>query len=242
LKGYPWIERAIERLPSAGELLGAGGALSQITGYAFSTFGALINAVIVLVVGIYFAAQPDLYSSGLKHLLPFRSRGRASEVLGVLDDALGRWLLGRFTLMLINGALTALALWLLGVPLAVALGVIAGVLNFIPNFGPFIAAVPAVLIAFIESPQLALYTALVYVVVQMLDGYVFTPIVDRKSVDLPPVITIAMQLLLGLLLGAMGLLVASPLAAVIMIAVKMLYVEDVLGDPVMSENTAEQDA
>ena len=162
-------------------------------------------------------------------------------MLGVLDDALGRWLLGRFALMLINGALTALALWLLGVPLAVALGVIAGVLNFIPNFGPFIAAVPAVLIAFIESPQLALYTALVYVVVQMLDGYVFTPIVDRKSVDLPPVVTIAMQLLLGLLLGFMGLLVASPLAAVIMITVKMLYVEDVLGDPVMSEST-EQDA
>jgi predicted PurR-regulated permease PerM len=234
---FPWVDDAIERLPSVGELFESGGALSHLTGFASTTFGALINVVIVVAVSLYLAAQPDLYAGGIKHLLPFRSRDRAGEVLGVLDEALGRWLLGRFALMAINGGLTALALWMLGVPLAVTLGLIAGILNFIPNFGPIIAAVPAVLIAFIQSPQLALYTALVYVAVQMVDGYLLTPLVDRKSVELPPVVTIAAQVLLGVLFGFIGLLVASPLTAAIMITVKMLYVEDVLGDPVMNESS-----
>jgi predicted PurR-regulated permease PerM len=123
-------------------------------------------------------------------------------------------------------------LWANGVPLAPTLGVIAGVLNFIPNFGPIIAAVPAILIALMKGPGLALYTGGVYLVVQMVDGYILTPLVDRRSVELPPVLTISAQLLLGVLFGFVGLLVASPLTATGMILVKMLYIEDVLGDHV----------
>lgn len=160
-------------------------------------------------------------------------------MLSAIDVALGRWLLGRFGLMVINGALTTAALWLLGVPLAPTLGLIAGVLNFIPNFGPFIAAVPAVLIALVQSPQTALYTMIVYVVVQMADAYLLTPLVDRKSVELPPVLTIAAQLLLGVMFGFVGLLLASPLTAATLILVKMLYVEDMLGDRIMGENAHE---
>jgi predicted PurR-regulated permease PerM len=110
------------------------------------------------------------------------------------------------------------------------------VFNFIPNVGPFIAAVPAVLLALVQSPQTAAYAVIVFVVVQTVDAYILTPLVDRKSVELPPVLTIAAQLLLGIMFGFVGLLLASPLAAAAMILVKMLYVEDVLGDRIMGES------
>jgi len=125
---------------------------------------------------------------------------------------------------------------LLGMPLALTLGLLAGVLNFIPNFGPLIAAIPAVLVAFLQSPQQALYVGLLYVLLQMIDGYVLTPLVDRRSVELPPVLTIAAQILLGVIYGFLGLLIASPLTATVTLLVKMFYVEDVLGDPVMRES------
>ena len=236
VEGNAWLQDVVDRLPNFSELLlGSGGALSRLGGIASSTLGGLINAAIVVIVGVYVASQPALYANGLKRLLPLASRERAGEVLATLDRSLGRWLVGRLVLMVINGGLTALALWALGVPLAFTLGVIAGVLNFIPNFGPFIAAVPAVLIALTVSPMLAVYTALGYLAVQMVDAYVLTPLIDRESVELPPVVTILAQLLLGILFGFVGLLVASPLTASVMILVKMLYVEDVLGDRVTAE-------
>lgn len=237
LEGYEWAQQAIDRLPGLSQVFfGRGGVLSRLPDVASTTLGLVVNVVLVIVVGIYLASQPGLYAAGIKHLLPFGARQRAGEVLSAIDEALGRWLLGRFGLMVINGGFTAGALWLLGVPLAVTLGLIAGVLNFIPNFGPFIAAVPAVLIAFVQSPQTALYTVIVYVAVQMVDAYVLTPLVDRRSVELPPVLTIAAQVLLGVMFGFVGLLLASPLTAAVMIMVKMLYVEDVLGDAVMDES------
>lgn len=237
LEGHEWAQQAIDRLPGLSEMfVGRGGILSRLPGFASTTLGLIVNVVVVIVVGLYLAFQPRLYSAGVKHLLPFRARRRAGQILSAIDEALGRWLLGRFGLMVLNGGLTAAALWLLDVPLALTLGLIAGVLNFIPNFGPFIAAVPAVLIAFVQSPQTALYTMIVYVVVQMVDAYILTPLVDRKSVELPPVLTIAAQLLLGVMFGFVGLLLASPLTATGMIMVKMLYVEDVLGDPIMGES------
>ena len=115
-------------------------------------------------------------------------------------------------------------------PLALTLGLLAGLLNFVPNFGPWIAAMPAVLIALLQGPRQALYVALLYLVLQALDGYVLTPLVDRRSVHLPPVLTITAQVLLGVAFGFIGILLASPLAAVALIVVKMLYVEDLLGD------------
>ena len=242
LEGYEWAQQAIDQLPSLSEaFVGRGGVLSRLPGVASITLGLIVNVVVVIVVGLYLALQPGLYSAGIKHLLPFRARHRAGEVLSAIDEALGRWLLGRFGLMVINGGLTAAALWLLGVPLALTLGVIAGVLNFIPNVGPFIAAVPAVLIAFVQSPKTALYTMIVYVVVQMVDAYILTPLVDRKSVELPPVVTIAAQVLLGLMFGFVGLLLASPLTAAAMILVKMLYVDDILGDRIMGESARDRD-
>jgi predicted PurR-regulated permease PerM len=235
---YDWGRSAIASLPSVQEWFAgrSGTIVSGVTGLASTTLGVVVNVVVVIIIGLYLAAQPEMYAGGIKRLLPLYYRDRASEVLGVIDEALGRWLLGRCGLMFVNGGLTAIGLWLLGMPLALTLGLLAGLLNFVPNFGPVIAALPAVLIAFLQGPQQVLYVALLYVAVQMVDGYVLTPLVDRRSVELPPVLTISAQVLLSLLFGFVGLLVASPLAATVMLLVKMLYIEDVLGDPIMRES------
>jgi predicted PurR-regulated permease PerM len=241
LKGYigqyEWGRNAIDSLPNLNDWLAQRGStvVSQLTGLASSTFGAVINILVVFIIGIYLASQPDLYARGLHRLVPVGYRDRLGEVLSVIDDALRRWLLGRFGLMIINGALTALGLWILRVPLAFTLGVLTGTLNFIPNFGPWIAAIPAVLIAFMQGPRQGVSVAVLYLVLQSLDGYLLTPLVDRKSVELPPVLTITAQVLLGVPFGFVGILLASPLTAVAMILVKMLYVEDLLGDRVLLE-------
>jgi predicted PurR-regulated permease PerM len=235
---YEWGRNAIDSLPSLNEWIArrGGTVISQLTGLASTTVGVVINILIVFIIGLYLASQPNLYARGLKHLVPFAHRVRVREVLSVIEDALRRWLIGRFGLMLINGALTALGLWVLRVPLAFTLGLLAGLLNFVPNFGPWIAAIPAVLIAFLQGPRQALYVVVLYLVLQSADGYLLTPLVDRRSVELPPVLTITAQVLLGLAFGFIGILLASPLTAVTMILVKMLYVEDLLGERMMSNS------
>ena len=237
VKQYEWARETIDNLPKLSDYLAgrSGAIVSRLTGLASTTLGLCINFLIAVVIGLYLASQPDLYSSGIKHLFPFRYRERAGVILGTIDEALWRWIGGRFVLMLLNGGLTTAGLWLLGVPLAVSLGLLAGLLNFVPNFGPWIAAIPAVLIGFLQGPQQALNVALLYLVLQTIDGYVLTPLIDRRSVELPPVLTITAQVLLGLAFGFIGLLLASPLAAAVMIIVKMVYVEDVLGDHVMDD-------
>lgn len=237
LSAYSWGERVLGEIPPPdrwGELLNSSGgsALGRITGILSGTLGLLINFLVIIIIGCYIAAEPRLYKRGIVHLIPPAYRKRALEVLNELDTTLGRWLIGRLILMFVNGGLTTLGLWLLDVPLALTLGILAGVLNFIPNFGPFIAGIPAVLIALLVSPQTAAYTALLYLVIQMVDGYVFTPLVDKRSVELPPVLTITAQVLLGVLVGGIGVVLASPLIASLIVIVRMLYVEDALGDEI----------
>ena len=233
LENYRWGRSLVSNVPSTDELLsGGGGVLSKATGVLSTTLGALTNVLIVLFVGLYLALEPGLYVGGVTRLLPRGWRGRAGEVLRELEVTLGRWLAGRLTLMAANGALTALGLWALGVPLALTLGLLAGLLNFIPNIGPVVAAVPALAVALAESPTKALYVLALYVLLQSLDGYVFTPLVQRRTVSLPPALTIIAQVLFGVLAGGLGVLLATPLTAAAVVLVKMLYVEDVLGDAV----------
>lgn len=233
IERYGWGRRVLEQVPSPGELLsGRGTVLARATGIISGALGVIVNIFIIFIIGLYLAFQRNLYTNGIIHLVPFRHRPRAREVLNALDETLGRWLVGRLVLMVVTGSVTALGLWLLGVPLALTLGLLVGILGFVPNFGPLIAAIPALLIALLQSPQQSLYVALLYIGVQTLDGYVLTPLVDRRSVKLPPVLTISAQVLLGVLLGTIGVVLASPLTAVALVLVKMLYVEDVLGDSV----------
>lgn len=235
IERYGWVRRALAQAPDADALAaqmlaGRGGVLGRATGVITGVFGAIVNALIVLVLGLYLAFQKNLYANGVTRLVPFGYRGRATEVLAALDETLWRWLVGRFLLMVVTGSITATGLWLLGMPFALTLGLLVGILGFIPNLGPLVAATPAVLLAFLQSPQQALSVGLLYVGVQTLDGYLLTPLVDRRSVELPPVLTISAQALLGVLMGISGVVLASPLTAVALVLVKMLYVEDILGD------------
>jgi predicted PurR-regulated permease PerM len=200
--------------------------------------GAIGNVVIILFVGIYFAASPQLYTSGIIKLIPQSKRGRARQVLNKIGHTLAQWLLGKSVSMLIVGTATSIGLSLLGVPLALILGIIAGLLDFVPYLGPVMAGVPAVLIAFSISPDLALYTVLLFTGVQLVEGYVLQPLIESRAVDLPPALTIVMQLVFGTLFGFAGVALATPLAAALKVLVQMLYVEDVLGDKVGEANKA----
>ena len=147
-----------------------------------------------------------------------------------MGDNLSSWLLGKAVSMLIVGVTTAIGLSMLGVPLALILGVIAGLLDFIPYLGPIMAGIPAVLLALSISPDLALYALLLFAAINMLEGYVLQPMIEAKAIELPPALVIVMQLIFGTLFGFAGVALATPLAAVLSVLVKMLYIEDILGD------------
>jgi predicted PurR-regulated permease PerM len=185
---------------------------------------------VVLVSGIYLAAQPRMYVNGLLMIVPHARRPRYREVLERLGYVLRWWMIGQLVPMAVIGTLTAIGLKLIGVELWLILGLLAALFNFIPNFGPLISGIPAFLLALAESPTKAMWVVVLYVCAQSLEGYVLTPLVQRKAVELPPALLILFQVLAGLLLGALGVVLGAPLLAVVVVAVKMLYVEDVLGD------------
>jgi predicted PurR-regulated permease PerM len=197
-----------------------------------STLSALAGLIVLVFVAIFVATEPDLYHRGLMHLFPHRMRAKAGEVLSATATTLRRWLLMQLIAMLSIGVVTTLALTALGVRGATALGIIAGLLEFIPYVGPILSAVPAVGMALLDSPEKALYVALAYTAIQQLEGAVLQPLLMKEGLQVPPVITILSQGLLATLFGFLGLLLAVPLVASVMIPVKMLYVRDVVGDEV----------
>ena len=228
---HPVLKRVVAELPPPEDIVKQMGSLVPNAGLFFSgVIGALGNIVIIIFVGIYFAASPGVYTGGFIRLVPQQKRGRAREVMQEMGDNLSSWLLGKAVSMLIVGATTAIGLSMLGVPLALILGVIAGLLDFIPYLGPIMAGIPAVLLALSISPDLALYALLLFAAINMLEGYVLQPMIEAKAIELPPALVIVMQLIFGTLFGFAGVALATPLAAVLSVLVKMLYIEDILGD------------
>ncbi|WP_183906765.1 AI-2E family transporter [Rufibacter immobilis] len=233
ISSLPYGEQLLKQIPEPSQLLkgqSSGAAMQKAFTLFSSTFGALANLLIVLVVGIYLATAPQETANGLVRLVPKARRSRAREVIHVLRYTLWGWLKGTLLAMAVIGTLTTLGLWIIGVPLPLLLGVFAGLMEFIPNIGPFVAGLPAVALAVVQDPNKALTVVAFFVALQSLEGYVLTPLVQKKIIDLPPVLTIVGQVLLGLIAGFWGLLLAVPLVAVVMVLVKMLYIEDVLGD------------
>lgn len=219
-----------EALPSLGGGGGSSDLLGRITGMFSTVFGVLGNLVVILMVGIYAAVAPDEYRSGIENLFPRRHRTRVREVLHGVSRGLWHWLLGQLVAMVGVGVATTVGLWLLGIPLAIVLGVIAGLLNFVPLLGPVLSAIPAVLVAFAQGPADAFYVALLFFGVQQLEGNVLTPLAQHRAVKLPPATILASLLAFGVLFGPMGVLLATPLAVVVAVLTKMLYVEGVLGE------------
>ncbi|MCB1023830.1 MAG: AI-2E family transporter, partial [Acidobacteria bacterium] len=204
--------------------------LTSIGGAFSSTFGAAANVLVILLLAIYLASEPQTYITGLIKLFPIGRRERIRDVAVEIGETLRWWLVGKFFSMLIIGFLTTIGLSIIGVPLALSLGIVAALLAFIPNFGPIVAVIPAVLFALAESPVKAIYVLILYLSIQLVESYLITPMIERETVSLPPVLTIFFQIFLGVLVGGLGLILATPLLTVIIVIVKMLYIEDILGD------------
>lgn len=203
-------------------------ALSGFLGVLASSLGAIGSLLVVFIVALYLAATPNLYWQGAVSLLPKAQRPRAKEVAEKIGDTLAWWMVGKLLSMTVVGFFTFAGLWLLSVPLALSLAILAGLLAFIPNFGPILAAVPAVLLGFGESSSTGLYVVGLYVAIQTVESYAITPLIQRRTVSLPPAVTITAQLIMGVLAGGLGLALATPLAAAGLVLVRELYVQDQL--------------
>jgi predicted PurR-regulated permease PerM len=199
----------------------------------------VIGAIVVVVfLALYFAVEAERYSAGLVRLVPPARRARATEILHEAASAMWHWMLGRLFSMTVLGVMTAVGLWLLGVPLPVALGLLAGIMIFVPYIGSVVAAIPAVLIAAAVNLMLGVYVIGLYVGVHLVEGYILVPLVQRRIVHLPPALTLMAQIILGVLAGFLGLLLATPLVAAGLVLIQMIYVEDMLGDHAASAPAA----
>lgn len=230
------VERLVSRLPFFGHEVGVGAApqVAPLVGAAANVLRvgaeAVAGVVISIVIGIYAAFDPDVYHGRLLHLAPPSRRQRAREVIDRTTVTLMRWIIGRIVLMVFVGVLTCLGLWLAGVPLAFALGFLAGVMTFVPYLGLLISIVPALLVALTRSPWEVIWVLVVFAIAHGLERYLLSPLVARRTVEFSPAFTISVQIFFGAVWGVLGFAFATPMAVVATILVEMLYVEDVLGD------------
>lgn len=219
-----WLQARIE----SGQQRMDGSWLSGALGVFSSVVGAVTGFVVVLWAGIYFAFDPRLYRRGLTALVPRRRRERVAEVFGEADETLRYWMLGMLASMTVVGILTWIGLSALGIPLAFILALLSALLTFIPNFGPIASTIPPALLALAQEPIKALWIVLLYLGIQTVESYLITPMIQKKAIEMQPALILMAQVVLALLFGFMGLVVAMPLAAALLVIVQRLYIEDVL--------------
>ena len=207
---------------------GAASTILSALPLASGLLGWLANIALILVIGIYLAADPETYLEGAIKLLPPSKRKRGRQIINAAGADLRKWLLAMTLDMLFLGTITGVGLYLIGVPVAFALGILSGISVFVPYIGPIVATVPGLLIALSVSPTLALYAAIVYLVAQQLEGNVALPLLQRWTVSMPPAVSLLSIVAFGLLFGLWGVLFATPLAVVTIRIVRMAYVEDFL--------------
>ena len=207
-----------------------GGATRYLFPFLTSTLSVFGGVLLMIFLSVYIGAEPTTYRSGLMHLFPQRTRKRAGEVLAAMAVALRKWLVTQLIAMAVIGAVTTVVLLVLKVKAAFALGLLAGLFEFIPTIGPILSAVPAIAMGFLDSPEKALFIGVAYIGIQFLENHILIPLLMRGGVDLPPALTVISQALMALVFGFIGLMVAVPLLAAVMVPIKMLYVQDVVGD------------
>jgi putative permease len=213
-----WLQSrglAINQTTTVAVVRQAMGGIGEVTRVIGGVIGGFTTLFLIIILGIYVAVEPRLYERGVAWMLPNQARAGFVAMVDKMAHAMRRLLFGRLIGMVFEGALTWLALTLYGVPLATLLGLLTGLLAFIPNIGAVISGLLMVLIGFSGGTDMALYTIGVYAVVQTVDGYVVVPLIARKTVDLAPALVLAMQLILGILFGILGLALADPLVAMI---------------------------
>lgn len=225
---HEMVAKSLEGGELSSKLLTSG---QTAVGTSFRWFSwTLTGLVVILFVGLYVGYDPALYKNGFIRLVPRERRARARVVLQKLGSGLERWIIGRMVSMALIGICTMLGLWLLGVPQPVALGVLAGLLTFLPNFGPVLAAVPQALLALKAGSNTVIYVVAFNAALQGIESYVITPTVQQFETSLPPALTISVQLVMGAIAGMVGVMMAAPLAVVGILLVQTLYVHDYLGD------------
>lgn len=203
----------------------AGRLKNVALGILTSTLAVFGGFVFVVFLAVYIAANPFVYKRGLLLLFSPPTRARLAPVLDAIVAKLRRWLGTQAIAMLVIGTVTTLVLTIIGVQAALPLGVLAGILEFIPNIGPTLSAIPAVVVAFADAPEKALIVAIAYWGIQFLENNLLIPYLMKEQLDLPPALTMLTQVVMAYVFGVMGLFVATPLLAGIVVAVQMLYVE-----------------
>lgn len=230
LSRFAWLESFLDSLHFGNSAPAQPELASKVTGALSETVKALAHIVFVLIVALYLAADPRPYVEGTVRLFPLARRERAREVLHAIGDTLRWWLLGKAASMLIIGSATFVGLAMLGVPLAAVLALITGLLEFIPNIGPILSLFPAALFALLQGPTQVFYVVLLYAAIQTVESYLLTPLIEQRTVSLPPALTLTVMLGAALLFGTLGLLLAAPATAALLVLVKMVYLEDMLGE------------
>ena len=238
------VPQAWESLRGRLEGFGLGGQLDQLnpTGpasgiaasagrFVMSLGGGLADAALIIVGGIFIAASPRFYEAGMVKLIPEQKRSLVGSALGDSGKALQLWLKAQLLTMAGVGLVTGIGLWLVGMPSALALGLLAALLEFIPFVGPILAAIPAILIALAIDPQMALWVVGVYLVVQQIEGNLLQPLLQQWAVDLPGAVLLFSLLACGTLFGPLGVIFAAPLTVVIYVMIKRLYVQEALNTP-----------
>ena len=220
-----------DEVPPVAEALPEPGALAErAMGLVGGVLGALSSALFTVLLAVFFASSPETYRGGLLHLVPKPRRQRAAEVMDAVSAAVRKWLVARFIIMAVTLCTTFAGLTLIGVPFAGGLAVLSALVVFVPYVGPYISGGVAVLVALLDGPQTAIYTAVLYLALENVQGWTVEPLVESRLTAAPPGLLLSAQVVLGLLLGAVGFVLASPLVVALTVLVQTLYVQDVLHD------------
>lgn len=223
LKQHEWGRVILHQAGKSGSLASNIGAIvAEASGSVSTLLGASAGVLVVLFIALYVAVEPGTYINGFMRLVPSNHRDQARDLISAIGETLRWWIVGRVTAMVVVGGFTALGLWLLGVRFPVSLGLLAAILGFVPYIGPVVAAIPAVLLASLNSQMQAVHVVLLYLGVQLLESYFLTPLVQKKAISLPPALTLTAQMLMGVLVGALGVMLAAPLTATVLTVVKAL--------------------
>ena len=218
MKGMHWAQRHGLRLDAKftqNLVEGALARVTEVTAVVGGVLGGMTTLFLILVLGIYFAIDPAPYRRGLAWMLPRENRDDFEHTLLVMGKALRRLLMGRLIGMMVEGLMIYVALALYGVPMAALLGMIAALLAFLPNIGAPISGLLMVLVGFSGGTSMGLYCIGVFAVVMGVDGNIIVPLVAKRTADLAPALVLAMQLVMGLLFGILGLALADPLLAML---------------------------
>lgn len=204
--------------------------VGQVPSLLGGMVGGVTTFVVILIIGLFFALSPQVYTKSLIALVPTDKRDKARYLMDRSYGAARQWLIGQLVVMAFVGVCTGVALWLMGIPFALALGVIAFVLDFVPVLGPWLSAVPILLLTLIVAPDMLIWSLVMIIVVQQLESYVVAPLVQQKLVDLPPVALLLSQIVMGTLTGILGVAMATPLVVVAIVWVQVVYIKFILND------------